>query len=189
MIRAHTQKDREPWWFAISLLVLSLLSWGALARQEPAGDTSILPRWHGVWTGSLQNLPLRPDPPQVEVILEVGVGDDADDDCLIWRSTYSEGGEQRQVKDYRLCRKDDGRFVLDEQNGIVLELSVFGDVIYSAFQYGERTLVVRHAIDGRSMTEEIFFAHPERDALDQVQPLTGRGLQLIRFVKTKESVD
>ncbi len=118
--------------------------------------------------------------------LEVNVGGDADDGCLIWRSTYRENGEERQIKDYRLCRKDDGRFVLDERNGIVLELSVFDDVIYSAFQYGPRTLVVRHAIEGNSMTEEIFFAHPEREPVEQVQSLTGRGMQMIRFSKTTD---
>lgn len=181
-MRLGTQRGHLPWWLSISLVIGS---GGALAQQDLASDASILPQWHGVWTGSLKNLPLRPDSPQVDVTLEVDVGRDADDGCLIWRSTYFENGEERQVKDYRLCRQDDGRFVLDEQNGIVLELSVFDDVIYSAFQYGERTLVVRHALEGNGMTEEIFFAHPEREPVSEIQSLAGRGLQLIRFVKAE----
>ena len=83
----------------ITVLLVALVT----ASAPPAG-------WSGTWSGSLVNLtPTAPKAPgaPVEIIREIGPWPDQPGACTVWKTTYREGGQTRQVKDYRLCRGRD----------------------------------------------------------------------------------
>ena len=82
-----------------------------LAVPQPAG-------WSGTWTGTLVNLPTRPDAPVIEVIRDIGPLPDRPGACTPWKTTYREAGVVRQVKDYALCRDAEGDgWSVDEGGG------------------------------------------------------------------------
>lgn len=177
--------------FAISGLFLMAACAGTqdlvVADVAAPGDASILPAWHGVWRGGLQNLPPREGAPTIDVELKVAVGDDDDDGCLVHRMTYSEAGAVKQVKDYALCRRADGRYVVDEGGGVVLNASVYDNVLYSAFRARNVLLVSREAVNADVFTQEIFFADIDAPSEDSIQSFEGDGLQKLVLRRVDET--
>jgi hypothetical protein len=136
----------------------------------------------GTWTGRLTNLPERPAAAVVEVTREVGpmpVGTG----CTPWKTTYREGGQVRQVKDYRLCREGDVWFV-DEGDGVRLSARMLGDVLVSPFKYGALLLVVRTEVRGDVMEEDIVTAD-DQPATAGIVSLTARNLQRLRLTRVR----
>ncbi|PQA86002.1 hypothetical protein CW354_16615 [Marinicaulis flavus] len=105
----------------------------AAADRDPlSSDRDLLAPWHGVWRGVLEDAPVPLDPsPNVQFTVDPGADDR--DGCLVWRSEYILNGVIENVKDYELCRESDHFFRLEEGGGVFLNISVFGDDMYSAF--------------------------------------------------------
>ncbi|MEM9314115.1 MAG: hypothetical protein AAGA95_05760 [Pseudomonadota bacterium] len=168
------------------LLILWALTSGASGSElDKAGDQHILPAWHGTWRGLLSNLPVRENARTIEVRLTISAGEHEKDGCLDWVTSYIEAGNVMQTKDYQMCRRRNGEYFLDEGGGLVLETSLFGDVMYSGFKANERFLVDRHEIDGDEMLQEIFFAEPGPEPMGIIQALMGRGLQKIEYSRVE----
>ena len=169
--------------------VLTLLVSGAvglLAAGEPGSDQDLLPRWHGTWHGRLENQPTRADADEVTVELEIGAGDDTADGCLTWRSRFVVAGETMQVKDYRMCRDEGGRFFVDEGGGLLLETSVYGDEIFSAFEARGVMLFSHSRLEGDRMVQDIFFARESTAPVEGITSFKGSGLQRTVFERTRE---
>ena len=170
------------------LLALAICSAGCAHAQTPeeAPDLAMLPAWQGEWIGELTNLPLREGAPDIDVRLEIGVGEDPGDGCLIWRSTYFNSDEILQVKDHKLCRTDEPiRFVLDEGGGIELDLAIFGDTAYSVFQAKDVFLSSHQRIDGDHMVQEIFYAPAKGRTVGEITAYPTKGLQRIVYARAK----
>ncbi len=166
------------------ILVLVLCCWSVTAHaQEPQA----VPDWEGTWEGTLVNLPLRPNAPPVDVKMELGAFPVADDTCSVWRTTYSEKGEVRQVKDYQLCRGTgpDDLFV-DEGDGIILKARLLGDVLVSPFKYNDILLVTTTRLRGDVLEEEIITAGDE-PAIEGVQTMVPRGIQRLTLRRADTS--
>ena len=154
----------------ISILVLTAFSVACASQSvseepaitSPSPDAMMFPDWHGTWVGKLENLPEREGAPDVDVSLVISAGPDEADGCLSKTMTYSQSGEVQQVKDYQLCRAEDGSFFTDEGEGIELPASINGGVFYSVFSVGGSILVTREAVEKDSYTQEIIFA-PESE--------------------------
>lgn len=146
---------------------------GAAPAQTPA--------FTGTWTGRLTNLPERPNAPIVEVTREIGPVPDAGG-CTPWKTTYREGGQVRQVKDYRLCREGAG-WVIDEGDGLRLGARLLGDILVSSFKYGALLLVIRTEIRGDTMEEDIITSD-DQPATAGIVSLTPRSVQRLRFTRT-----
>jgi hypothetical protein len=165
---------------------------GLSAAGEPDPDRNLLPQWHGTWHGRLENLPPRAGAAEVGVELEVGVGDDAADGCLTWRSRFVVAGETMQVKDYSMCRDEQGRFFFDEGGGLVLETSIYGDDIFSAFEARGVMLFSHNRLDGDRMVQDIFFARDTTAPVEGITSFKGSGLQRTMFERIRhgeESAD
>ena len=137
--------------------------------------------WAGKWQGSLVNLPQRADAKPVEVTMELGGIPKADKTCTPWRTTYSEGGVVKGVKDYQLCRgqgADD--LYIDEGGGLKLTARLFGDTLVSPFKYDDRLLVSYMRLRGDELEEDIFTAD-DKPAAKGVVTLVPRGIQRLRL--------
>ncbi len=57
----------------------------------------------------------------VDLLLEIGSYLTANNSCIMWRTTYSENGTIRVIKDYFLCRGySDNELFIDEGDGLQL---------------------------------------------------------------------
>ena len=175
----------------IGALLLAPMSLFVNAGSEDVGsegDASILPNWHGRWVGRLTNFPLKEGAPNILVTRDILIGEDPGDGCLTWKTAFSEGGDVKQIKDYRFCRKSDGSYVLDEGGGLVLESTVINDVIVSVFTARDTLLLSRSSVDGDRMIDEIIRALPKTntpiDTDEKVIPYHVRGMQRVEFSRS-----
>ena len=155
------------------LVVLVLTT--ALAAQASAQTTP--PNLTGTWTGTLVNEPARASASRVDVMLEIGPMLTADNTCSAWKTTYSESGVVRQVKDYKLCRgsgPDD--LYTDEGGGVRLTARWIGDVLVSPFRVDKVLLVAETRLRGDVLEEEILTID-DQPADKGIQPLKPRSIQ------------
>ena len=166
--------------------ILLLCACTSVPKIEPGNFTL---RWAGTWTGTLANLPEHPGAKPVEVKMGIGEFPTEDNSSSLWRTTYSEQGEIRQVKDYRLCRgtgADD--LSIDEGDGIKLKSRLIDDVLVTPFQYNDVILITSVRLRGDVIEQEILTV-ADKPALDGVQPLTARSIQRIVMSRQTSQAD
>jgi hypothetical protein len=137
--------------------------------------------WTGTWRGSLVNLPVRQGATPVEVVREVGRIPARDSSCTALRTRYLEGGVERAVKDYQLCRgAGDADFYIDEGDGVRLTARWIGDALVAPFKYNTRLLISTTRVRGDVMEEEILTVD-DQPAVNGVRPLVPRGIQRLEL--------
>jgi len=70
---------------------------------------------------------------------------------------YGEG-EKKQTRNYSLIKKEDGSFVVDENNGIILLDSFFENTLYSLFEVNNNLLTTFVTFKEKSAIWEVTFA-------------------------------
>lgn len=165
---------------SIVRIILFTLSLSAGLPQA----TDSLAHWAGKWRGTLTNFPARANAQSskpVDVLMEIGGVPLADNTCTSWRTTYSEGGQVKGVKDYKLCRGTgaDDLFV-DENNGIKLTARWIGDVLVTPFKYDNLLLITTNRLR-RDVLEQEIITIDDKPAIKGVQPLQTRGIQRIEL--------
>lgn len=146
-----------------------------------AQATDSLAHWAGKWRGTLTNFPARANAPRVDVLMEIGGVPMADNTCAAWRTTYSEGGAVKGVKDYKLCRgtgADD--LFIDEGNGIKLTARWIGEVLVTPFKYDNLMLMTTNRLR-RDVLEQEIITIDDQPAVKGVQPLKARNIQRIEL--------
>ena len=152
--------------------MVSLLSWPrsrvpavacllmlAAVRPLPAQDApaAIPDAWLGEWHGEMTNYGSRGASSQIPVSLRIA---ELSDGSYEWRTVYNQDLENG-VRDYRLVPTPgtSTRFVMDEQNGILLEASLLGGALVTPFSVAGQTLVSRYTLraDGTLIHEIIYW--------------------------------
>ena len=152
-------------------------------KPEPASPVAA---WQGKWTGKLTNFPAKPDAPAVDVTLEIGAFPALDNTCTMWKTTYSEAGTVKQVKDYKLCRGTGAAdLYVDEGNGIKLSAKLLGDALISPFKYDNLLLVSTIRLRGEVLEEEILTAD-DKPTVTGVQPMQAKGIQRIELRRSPD---
>lgn len=137
--------------------------------------------WTGSWTGTLENIPARPNAKPVQVELEIGPIPEAANACTPWKTTYIENGKVMQVKDYKLCRGTEAnQWFMDEGNNIRLAMKLLGDTFVCPFKYDKTLLITITRLRGDTIEEDIYTAI-DQPANGGVLPLESRGIQRLRF--------
>lgn len=148
--------------------------------------SSPIAKWEGKWKGTLKNLPAKPDAPVVEVTREIGSFPTADNSCTMFKTTYSEGGVVKQVKDYKLCRGTGAEdLFIDEGNGTKLTAKLIGDALVSPFKYGNSLLISTMRLRGETLEEEILTVD-DKPAMMGVQPMNAKGIQRLELKRVIE---
>ena len=137
--------------------------------------------WEGKWIGTLVNLPAKPGAVPVDVVLEIGAFPATDNSCTPWKTTYSEGGVVKGVKDYKLCR---GTAVTDlyiDESGLRLPVRIIGDALVGPFKSSEILLVSTMRLRGEVLEEEILTVDDKPAIQNGVQPMVAKGIQRIEL--------
>lgn len=111
-------------------------------------------QWYGTWHGTMANINQLDEKQDVKVVFLIGPIPDSNE--LVWRITYGDA-DQPVVKDYKLVpdENQDGRFWINEQNGIKLRGRLVGNVMYSRFSVGESLLTARYELREGALVFEI----------------------------------
>jgi len=123
--------------------------------------------WVGSWRGEIEMPPARTA--AGPVIMELAIERTDDPDRFGWTIVY-DAPEGRQVRAYELVARNraEGRYAIDERNGIVLEAREFDGVLYSWFSIGGSNILVREALlrgpDGECVEVE-FVTALDRDTV------------------------
>jgi hypothetical protein len=151
-----------------------VLAFAVLALVVPVADEKpALPvAWHGTWRGTL--VIDGPKKQEVPVTLKI---EPLKDGSFAWVATYA--GPKEVVKDYKLVPdpKQPNRFQVDENNGIILDSRLVGNVLYSVFAVegpaGQAPvlLTARYELRGDVLHLEVTSAVPaaEKTGKGQVQ--------------------
>lgn len=153
------------------------------AAGSGAPQTTAVPgaNWTGTWRGTLVNLPTRPGAKPVEVVREVGAMPARDSSCTTLRTRYLEGGIERAVKDYQLCRgAGEVDFYIDEGDGVRLTSRWIGDALVSPFKYNALLLISTTRVRGDVMEEEILTVD-DQPSVTGVRPLVPRSIQRLEL--------
>ena len=118
-----------------------------------------------------------------EVPMGLDVLPSADGVGWSWRLRYGEG-EAADVRDYRLLVDDasNGRYRIDEQNGIVLHARAVGDELVSVFTVSGQTLCVRY----RAVPDGIEFALESFDG--SRSEATGQGVTTVAAMAAQRAL-
>lgn len=134
---------------------LSLVFLFVAAFQSPSSQPNQLPsEWLGDWAGTLI-IPTAKTPQ--EVPMELHIHPLKNEVGYQWQIVYG-SGDKKNVRNYKLIPQADkpGVFVMDENNGILLDCRLIGNVMFSQFKVGDVLLTSREELrDGKLFTEII----------------------------------
>ncbi|WDE01521.1 hypothetical protein [Thalassomonas actiniarum] len=117
-------------------------------------DQHLLPDWEGQWQGTCQYTSkggnVHYDFPMGLNIANRGA------QTLNWHISYGEG-ESQQLRKYQLQAQDvgSGHYVVDENNGILIDSYLVNDALMSHFSVGTSELTTRYEIKGNEMTVDM----------------------------------
>lgn len=141
---------------------------------------SPLAAWEGKWTGKLTNLPARPGAVPVDVELEIGAFPKTDNTCTVYKTTYSEAGTVRSVKDYKLCRGNSADEIYIDEGPVKLTAKLIGDALVTPFKADDILLVSTKRLRGEVLEEEILTVD-DKPAVKGVQAMLAKGIQKIEL--------
>jgi len=141
------------------LLTASFLILGsclALAQKygpPPADLTHFPAQWEGRWEGTLRIVFPAVQPREVPMALEILP---IDSTHWHWRLIYNVRGEE-DLRDYVLqpVKIKQGRWQIDERNGIVLGARLIDKSLFSLFEVDNQMLMARYSLEGDQIRFEI----------------------------------
>jgi len=155
-------------------------------RKLAVEPKPMIANWEGKWKGTLVNLPAKPGATPVDVMMEIGAFPSADNTCAKWKTTYSEGGEVKQVKDYKLCRGTGATDLYIDEGGLRLPARVIGDALVCPFKADDILLVSTMRLRGEVLEDEILTVD-DKPAIKGVLPMVPKGIQRIEMRKVVET--
>ena len=107
----------------------------------------------------------------------------------MWKTTYSEGGQVKTVKDYKLCRGTGASdLYIDEGGGVRLPARVIGEALVIPFKADEVLLVSTMRLRGETLEIEILTID-DKPAIKGVQPMIPKGIQRIELRRVPDAVN
>jgi hypothetical protein len=129
----------------------SLLCIGLLTILSVVAQNS-LQQWKGNYVGEL--FIYKPDGSVAQqVSMELEVKPTADSTIWIWKTTYN----HKDTRDYVVLIKDaaKGKYVLDEKNGILIDIRAFGNKLISCYDVEGYLIYDSHTLNGNEIIFEL----------------------------------
>jgi len=169
-----------------TLLVFLVAALAALPVSGQSKAADEVPAWEGVWEGELINIPPNPPFDGIHVTSELGKFPTVDDTCSLFRNTYKEGTEVKQVKNYKLCRgTGPSDLFIDENNGLKLPARLFGGMLVTPFKYGETIFVSIMRLEGETLIEDIHMIE-DKPSVKGALPLVPKRVQRLSFRRAEK---
>lgn len=96
-----------------------------------AQDISFLEQFGGIWSGNLEMVGKRGQVKTIPMRMEINQKKDS---LWTWKTTYDEK-KVPVIKDYdvRMVNEAEGRYILDEHDGILINMNRMGSKLYCVF--------------------------------------------------------
>ena len=121
----------------ILISFLLCMTFGLKAQESPVTP------WVGERSGTLEIYNAKGLAQTVHMELNIA---QLSDTSWTWQIVYGEG-EGRQARDYELVKTEgDGNYVVDEKNGIKLDLNQINNGFFSFFQVGTSKLLISYEL-------------------------------------------
>lgn len=120
----------------VLLMLTVLISCSTHKNSSQIQDYHFPNDWIGNYKGTMQWYIGSEKKADIPIMIEIL--SDSNPNSIIWRTTYDSTTNfpLKNVKDYKIIRNDsmeNGRYLMDEQNGIYLDLRLIDDALYSCF--------------------------------------------------------
>ena len=125
-------KNRVKMKNVLTLLFCALISMG-FSQQ--------LDEWDGTYSGKLEIVSVKGKKTEVPMQLKI---EKVNDSLYNWTLIY--GDSAQDVRPYQLKHKDENRFMMDENNGILLDVSLFENELISLFEVQGSILWVNYTL-------------------------------------------
>lgn len=131
--------------FVLIFLLLIAFLQGSAQNQEP------LKNWLGIWNGKLAIY--TPEGKKQEIPMELHILPTDTAGRYSWKIIYD-----KSPRNYTLIAKDmtRGLYVIDENNGIILENQLFANTFFSCFEVMNNLLACSYSLEGKKLVFEIF---------------------------------
>lgn len=125
--------------------------WLAQCLPSFAQNQDPLQEWFGIWKGNLQIY--TPEGKKQEIPMELHIFPTDTTGRYTWKILYD-----KSPRDYTLIAQDasKGLYLIDENNGIVLENQLFANTFFSCFEVMGNLLTSTYRLEGKELIFEIF---------------------------------
>jgi hypothetical protein len=155
-------------------------------KKKVSTPSSPIASWEGKWAGKLTNVPATPGSAPVDVTMEIGSFPTADNSCGMWKTTYTESGTVKSVKDYKICRGTGAEDLYIDEGGIRLTARAIGDSLIVPFKSGNVLLVCTTRSRGETLEQEILTVD-DKPATSGVQSMLAKGVQKLELRRSSET--
>ncbi|MFN3315648.1 MAG: hypothetical protein ACK40K_02465 [Raineya sp.] len=116
-----------------------------------AQNSQAISKWFGIWKGTLQIY--TPEGKKQEIPMELHILPTDTAGRYTWKIVYD-----KSPRNYTLIAKDvsKGLYVIDENNGIVLENQLFDNTFFSCFEVMDNLLACSYRLENKQLVFEIF---------------------------------
>ncbi len=139
------------------------------APTQQAAQTADLPvAWLGTWSGNVDVYSIKGAATSFQMQLTIAPTNNAG--TLQWKIVY-DGPQGKSTRDYLLLQKpsDKGQFVIDEQNGILINASLLGNCLSSHFSVQGQQLWSNYRLVSTAAGTELQFELFSADEADSTQ--------------------
>ena len=122
-----------------------------LSLQVFAQSQDPLQQWLGIWKGNL--VIHSPEGKKQEIPMQLHILSTDTIGRYAWTIIYD-----KSPRNYTLIAKDAGKglYVIDENNGIILENQLFANTFFSSFEVMDNLLTCSYRLEGEKIVFEIF---------------------------------
>ncbi|MCP4437341.1 MAG: hypothetical protein GY810_00040 [Aureispira sp.] len=154
--------------FKLFLLILLSVLINACKTTKNSSKQPIFPNdWLGTYQGKMEMYSPK-NGKYMEIGLKMVISETDTVNRWRWQMFYDEFRGQKITKDYAVFRTDSmpkGHYVLDENNGILLDRVLMGNTFYDCFDVGQQGLCSTTSINGNSIHFEVFSYSKEKKKL------------------------
>lgn len=131
-----------------------------LSDESTAQDTPFPAAWQGTWIGELQIYPGV----EAKQTVQMSISIEPTDSTHIWRWVMDYGLDSSDVRNYLLIEKDAaaGKYVIDEQNSILLEANRFGNTLSSRFIVNNGLLLINYHFREDHLLFEVYYGAEDK---------------------------
>lgn len=131
--------------------------WGLFAAVlfATSAQADMLPTWQGVWRGDCINS-LPGNPPSLQYAMTLEIAPAKNPDALKWIITYAlDTGKEVRNYELRTVKAENGHYVINERDGILIDTYLFDNALYSEFDLGNQRAPAKYEINGNEMHFEV----------------------------------
>ncbi len=116
--------------------------------------SQILDNWVGSYSGKMNAIQLNGNKNEFSMRIDV---DKVEDHIYSWTLTYGDSG--KDIRPYQVVHDHDNKFIMDEKNGIKIQMSRFDDELISLFEVMDSYIFVSYKLVEAGMEVNIISAY------------------------------